>query len=45
MKILNIGCGNDTYGTDFIDLYLQREEVIKCNFECQIYKNIMEEKR
>jgi ubiquinone/menaquinone biosynthesis C-methylase UbiE len=33
MRILNVGCGNDTYGTDFIDLYPQREEVVKCNFE------------
>ncbi len=30
MKILNVGCGNDTYGTDFIDLYPQRKEVKKC---------------
>lgn len=29
-RILNVGCGNDTYGTDFIDLYPQRKEVIKC---------------
>lgn len=28
-RILNLGCGNDTYGTDFIDLYPQREEVLK----------------
>ena len=32
-KILNVGCGNDTYGTDFIDLYPTRKEVIKCNVE------------
>lgn len=27
MKILNVGCGYDTYGTDFIDLYPKRKEV------------------
>ena len=32
-KILNVGCGNHTYGTHFIDLYPQRKEVIKCNVE------------
>ena len=32
-RILNIGCGNDAYGTDFVDMYPQRKEVIKCNFE------------
>ena len=31
MKILNIGCGNDTYGTHFVDLYPTRKEVIKCD--------------
>jgi len=30
-KILNVGCGNSTYGTDFIDLYPSRLEVKKCN--------------
>ena len=30
-KILNVGCGNDTYGTHFIDLYPTRREVIKCD--------------
>jgi len=28
-RILNIGCGNDTYGTDFLDLYPKRKEVKK----------------
>jgi len=28
-KILNLGCGNDTYGTDFLDIYPTRPEVIK----------------
>lgn len=33
MRILNVGCGKDTYGTDFIDLYPSRPEVIKCNVD------------
>jgi len=34
-RILNVGCGNETYGTHFIDLYPTRKEVIKLdvNFE------------
>lgn len=32
-KILNIGCGQETYGTHFIDLYPSRKEVIKCDVE------------
>ena len=32
-KILNIGCGNSTYGTHFIDLYPQRKGVIKFDVE------------
>ena len=32
-KILNVGCGNDTYGTDFVDLYPSRPEVKKCHFD------------
>ncbi|MCP6719178.1 MAG: class I SAM-dependent methyltransferase [Patescibacteria group bacterium] len=32
-RILNIGCGNDTYGTDFVDVYPSRKEVIKCNLD------------
>jgi len=31
VKILNVGCGNETYGTDFVDVYPLRKEVIKCN--------------
>lgn len=27
-----MGCGDQVYGTDFIDLHPQREEVIKCDF-------------
>ncbi len=33
MKILNIGCGNERYGTDFVDLYPTRKEVLKCNID------------
>jgi ubiquinone/menaquinone biosynthesis C-methylase UbiE len=31
LKILNVGCGNETYGTHFVDLYPSREEVIRCD--------------
>jgi len=30
-RILNVGCGTQIYGTDFIDIYPSRKEVIKCN--------------
>ena len=33
MRILNVGCGKDTYGTDFIDLYPSRKEVMKCDVD------------
>lgn len=33
MKILNVGCGNDTYGTDFVDKYPSRKEVIRCDVD------------
>jgi ubiquinone/menaquinone biosynthesis C-methylase UbiE len=33
MRILNLGCGSDTYGTDFIDLKKMRKEVIQCNID------------
>jgi len=33
MKILNVGCGQQTYGTHFLDLYPQRPDVIKCDVE------------
>ena len=29
MRILNIGCGKDKYGTDFVDVYPSRPEVLK----------------
>ncbi len=32
-RILNLGCGNDTYGTDFVDLYPKRKEVKKVDFD------------
>jgi ubiquinone/menaquinone biosynthesis C-methylase UbiE len=40
-RILNIGCGEDLNGTDFIDLYPSRPEVIKCNVDKEKipYKN------
>jgi len=30
-RILNVGCGDDKYGTDFLDIYPGREEIIKCD--------------
>lgn len=32
-RILNVGCGADTYGTDFIDLYPTRKNVKKWNMQ------------
>jgi len=32
-RILNVGCGNDTYGTDFVDVYPLRKGVFKCNLD------------
>ncbi|MCS7093681.1 MAG: methyltransferase domain-containing protein [Candidatus Aenigmarchaeota archaeon] len=32
-RILNVGCGSDTYGTHFVDLYPTRKEVVKCNVD------------
>ncbi len=32
-RILNVGCGRETYGTDFVDVYPSRKEVVKCNLE------------
>ena len=32
-RILNVGCGQDTYGTDFVDMYPSRKEVIQCDIE------------
>ncbi|MEM5835084.1 MAG: methyltransferase domain-containing protein [Candidatus Aenigmatarchaeota archaeon] len=32
-KILNVGCGNEKYGTHFVDLYPTRKEVIKCDVD------------
>lgn len=53
-RILNVGCGNEIYGTDFVDLYPSRKEVKKCdlnwsklpyedNFFDEVYsKNLLE---
>ena len=30
-----MGCGDQTFGTDFIDLYPQRRDVVKCNVEAE----------
>jgi SAM-dependent methyltransferase len=30
-RILNLGCGSETYGTDFVDTYPSRKEVVKCD--------------
>ncbi len=46
IKILNAGCGKDTYGTDFIDLYPERKEVKKCNIDVEKFpykSNIFDE--
>ena len=32
-RILNLGCGSDTYGTDFVDKYPSREKVIKLDMD------------
>jgi len=32
-RILNVGCGKETYGTDFIDIYPSRKEVVMCDFQ------------
>jgi SAM-dependent methyltransferase len=36
-KILNVGCGTDTYGTHFVDLYPDkgRNDIAKCNFDSE----------
>lgn len=36
-RILNVGCGAETYGTDFIDLYPQRPEVKKCDLDREAF--------
>jgi len=30
-RILNVGCGNNSYGTDFVDLYPARKDVKECD--------------
>jgi len=32
-RILNVGCGTDVFGTDFIDKYPQRRDVKKCDID------------
>jgi ubiquinone/menaquinone biosynthesis C-methylase UbiE len=32
-RILNVACGSDTYGTDFVDMYPSRKNVIQCDIE------------
>jgi len=32
-KILNLGCGDDTYGTHFVDKYPTRSKVVKCDID------------
>lgn len=32
-RILNVGCGKDTYGTDFVDLYPLHKKVIVCDLQ------------
>jgi ubiquinone/menaquinone biosynthesis C-methylase UbiE len=34
-RILNIGCGSETYGTDFVDKYPPRAGVKKCDVDVQ----------
>lgn len=33
LSVLNLGCGEDTYGTSFVDLHPSRKEVKKCNVD------------
>ena len=32
-RVLNVGCGKDTYGTDFVDKYPSRKDVIKYDID------------
>lgn len=34
-KILNVGCGIDEYGMYFVNLFPQRKNMMKCNFDIQ----------
>jgi len=34
-RILNVGCGSETYGTDFLDIYPSRKGVKKCNLNLE----------
>jgi SAM-dependent methyltransferase len=33
IKILNVGCGSEKYGTNFIDFYPSRSEVVRCDID------------
>jgi SAM-dependent methyltransferase len=37
MRILNVGCGRDTYGTDFLDMCPMRMDVITCDINKEKY--------
>lgn len=32
-RVLNVGCGSEVYGTDFIDFYPSRTDVIECDID------------
>ena len=32
-RILNVACGGQDYGTDFVDMYPQRPDVVQCDLE------------
>lgn len=34
-KILNVGCGENRYGTHFVDKYPLRPEIKKCDLDCE----------
>jgi len=34
-RVLNIGCGNETYGTDFVDLYPSRDDILKIDIQSE----------
>jgi hypothetical protein len=33
IRILNVGAGKDTYGTDFVDVKPSRTEVLRCDLD------------
>jgi SAM-dependent methyltransferase len=32
-RVLNLGCGHDKHGTDFVDAFSERSDVLKCNVD------------